>query len=371
MLRENKVVPRIDSSSLPSGQRESEESNHSPRLNVQSSPEEESLLSKINDKKINEEFTGWSMFLCACFCPCLFLGHLDSMVARERPLCSCKHCPRCSFGKSGCFSCISYCALCALGWPLSPCLSCSINRRSSQVSVIYDRNVPQNKKDCSSSLIWPKTLLKHILLYEQLEREGRLFYNWTLNNDVQNSLKSQHFNTIEHAVLIVGGKGVGKTDLLSRLCGRNLYEKRENTFENNEVRVGFRPVNTSSRHVAFVEFWDVPVLHLQSIHTIRAGISHVLVMFDVTRRDSINEMINIYDEIRKMEAAAKSKFIVVASKNDYLHFSDAGAESNPNYLNLKDGSDWARSENMEFLSISTTYNIGVHDIFKMVNRNDP
>jgi GTPase SAR1 family protein len=223
-------------------------------------------------------------------------------------------------------------------------------------------------------LFWPKTVLQHILLYEQLEKEGRLFYNWTLDSDVQQTFQRKQFEMIDTAVLMVGSVDVGKTELLMKLCHRNLYEKRENTFENNEVRVGFRPMAVSNSEVSSLEFWDIPALHLQSIHTIRAKVTYVLLLFDVNRVESFNELKHLYKEVKEMTKIVEhSKFIVVATKNDHLYYKTTAEgrwDQDPNQETIAKAAAWANDNQMQFLSTATPFNIGVNEILKIVQQEN-
>lgn len=414
MFRDNKVSPRSDSPE--SGASRKQHSSLSCKINssgattngvrVQTETEETSLLSQLDNKYIKNEFAGPTIYLGACCCPCLLLGHLESKVMRE-PSCSCcaTSCPRVSFGKTGCQTCLITGLFCSFGWPCSPCLTCYLNSHSTSISNIYDKNLETRSCCCQhSSLLWPKTVLQHLLLYEQLEKEGRLFYDWTLNSDVQKSFQREQFEMSDTAILIVGGNKAGKTDLLMKLCHRNLYEKRDTMFENNEVRVGFKPVLVTNTQVSSLEFWDIPPLHLQSIHTIRAPISHVLLVFDVNNIESFHEMKRIYkevkNELRAMTTTASSehinnepnepnennennvdavdtddtvsdreKYIVVAAKHDYLfHKTTAEGrwEADSHYEILAEVSGWAGEHNMKFISTSATYNAGVNDLMKML-----
>jgi GTPase SAR1 family protein len=384
MFHDNKVLPRAESDTSPSissvvptttktgNNGNNDCSNTNFNCKVQAEPDEvETLLSKLDNKYIKDEFSGNSAFLGACFCPCFYLGHLDSKVKREETSCSCcvTISPRLSFGKSGCGTCCLTGLLCTLGWPFSPCLTCYLNNRSNNISKIYELN--KTKNCCDSPLIWPKTVLQHVLLYEQLEREGRLFYDWTLTTNVQKSMHQERFEMIDTAVLMVGGKGVGKTELLMKLCHRNLYEKREGSFENNEVRVGFRPMTVCSNQVSSLEFWDIPVLHLQSIHTVRAKITYVLLVFDVNRIESFNELKSIYRDVKVMQNIVDNapQYIIVAAKNDHLYHKTTAEgkwDSDLNQATLSEASTWASQHHMQLLSTATTFNIGVNDILKIV-----
>mmetsp|Transcript_19800 Transcript_19800/g.33299 ORF Transcript_19800/g.33299 Transcript_19800/m.33299 type:complete len:400 (-) Transcript_19800:140-1339(-) len=378
MFRDNKVSPR-GGSDADSPRKVNRSSSANDReafggsgVNIQSEAEEVSLLSKLDNKHIKSEFTNSSSFFGACFCPCLYLGHLDSKVKREESLCTCcsESCPRYSFGKGGCLTCCLTGMFCSLGWPCSPCLTCYLNTRSANISTIYDNNLDRNW--CRDfNFLWPKTVLQHILLYEQLEREGRLFYDWTLSSDVLSTQKiCGRFGMQESAVLIVGANGVGKTELLMKLCHRNLYEKREVSFENNEVRVGFRPMTVTNTHVTSLEFWDIPTLHLQSIHTIRAKISYILLVFNVNDFDSFKELKKIYKEVKEMAAVNESnvEYILVAAQNDHLHYSktpEGRWEMDPNYDTIAMASSWAGDNNIQVVSTATPFNIGVNELLKI------
>lgn len=382
MFRDNKVSPRSDSDHGPSQQSPSpsrKQNGTSSSLSSKSvmniqieSEESSSLLSKLDNKHIKEEFSSPAVFLGACFCPCLFLGHLDSKVKREDSFFSCcsTSCPRFSFGKTGCMTCCMTGLFCSLGWPCSPCLTCYLNSRSSSISSIYDRKV--ESKCCDFNFMWPRTVLQHILLYEQLEKEGRLFYDWTLNADVQQSFKRNQFEMTDSAILLVGGKHVGKTELLIKLCHRNLYEKRENTFEHNEVRVGFRPMSVTNTHVSSLEFWDIPTLHLQSIHTIRAKVTHVLLVFNVNKIETFHELKKIFKDVKEMSAIVdNAEFVVVAAHNDHLYYTTTAEgrwEVDPNQETILKASAWATENNLKMVSTATPFNIGVNDILKLVQQ---
>lgn len=377
MFRDNKVSPRGDAVSPRKVNRSSSANDRKnfgvEGVNIQSEAEEVSLLSKLDNKLIKNEFTNTCSYIGACFCPCLYLGHLDSKVKREESLFTCcsNSCPRYSFGKTGCLTCCMTGMFCSLGWPCSPCLTCYLNTRSANISTIYDNNMNQNC--CQDfNFLWPKTVLQHILLYEQLEREGRLFYDWTLSTEVLTSQRRcGKFGMQESAVIIVGANGVGKTELLMKLCHRNLYEKREKSFENNEVRVGFRPMSVTNTHVTSLEFWDIPTLHLQSIHTIRAKITHVLLVFNVNDIDSFYELKKIYKEVKEMRAINESdvEFILVAARNDHLHYSQTPEgrwEMDPNFDTVARASSWAGENKMKVVSTATPFNIGVNELLKIV-----
>ena len=381
MIRDNKVLPRMDSSArnnddntnTTNNMNNNDDNTNKKHITLPAqAAEQDTLLTKLDNKYIKEEFAGNYVFLGACFCPCLFLGHLESKVQREESMwCSCcaTSCPRFTFGTTGCQTCCLTAFFCTLGWPCSPCLTCYLNSKSTSISNIYDRDV--KRTCCDAPLLWPKTVLQQVLLHEQLDKEGRLFYDWTLEKDVQQSLQRERFDMEATAVLIVGGSRVGKTDLLMKLCHRTLYEKRENTFENNEVRVGFRPMSISNSAVSSLEFWDIPTLHLQSIHTIRAKVAYVLLMFDVTRVDSLKEMQTIYKDIQETmpEMVNEAVFVVIAGKNDHLYYKTTAEgrwEMDPHQATLAQGAAWASGKQMSLLSTATPFNIGVNDILKMV-----
>ena len=379
MLRDNKVLPRGDSLQQQTNNNnnikslKNEQSQH-VNITIQSEPhEQETLLSKLDNKQIKESFTNKSIFLLACFCPCIYMGHLESKVKREKTCCdsycNISSCQRFTFGKSGCQTCCLTAFYCSLGWPCSPLLTCHLNSQSTSISRIYDRGVIPRCTQCT--LLWPKMVLQHILLYEQLEKEGRLFYDWTLNPAVLRSFQHQPFDTKDSAVLILGDKRVGKTELLMKLCHRYLYEKREESFENNEVRVGFRPMSVQNDTVVTLEFWDIPTLHLQSIHTIRARVTCILLVFDTNRNETLEEVKNVMKDVRNMgDCVQNAKYVLVAAKNDHLYHKtthEGKFDSDPNHRKLEKAAIWAKENNMEFVSIASLFNIGVNDILKIAN----
>lgn len=333
--------------------------------------------------------------LVSCFCPCYVLGSAESFYLKE------KGCLGGAMGVRGCQTCFVTSILCGLCWPYSPLLGCYAWNMDRSIKTKYGFMLPKEKcsrKNLHDICCWgfvvsnQMTTLRHRTPYFDLDELNleELPSPSTSNRFFEESYFSNS-DAADTAVLVIGGDNVGKTELLMKLSCTRIDNYGQLSCPTNEVRVGLKKVpykwsmekggyekqaaKDTAAASAFVEIWDIPQSQLNTISKIVVPITHVLLVYDASRSESLHELKNIFTEVCCLPALNGAAYVCVAAKDDFLHFTNTeeGAArersgvSNPNEEALNEGARWAHTMGFDFITTAALYTVGIKELQKIVS----
>ena len=351
-----------------------------------------------------KQSTGDSSFVnvVACFCPCYVLGASESLYTKE------KGCISNEMGARGCRTCVYTSFMCGLCWPVSPLLGCYVHHMDTSLKARYGYFVPQDTWYTwfSGICCWQSTVVNHLtslrhgipyidLIQSTVTDAGDMdavaSFPPVYLHQVHSPFMSNS-DTADTAAVIIGADGVGKTELLMKLCCTRIENYDTPSFAADEVRVGIRKIpyrwasckggrdkqlaaDVASAS-AFMEIWDIPKVQLSALQSIIAPVTHALLVYDTNRADTLQDLQDIFQEVCCLPVLNDVSFIVVAAKDDFLFTSttatgvaDAKAGAvDPCEDVVNEGARWAHLMGFEFLPIAAKYTVGIQELLRLLNQ---
>jgi hypothetical protein len=275
------------------------------------------------------------------FCACCLLGNIESEFAREKSFSCWNNCCSPSFTSHYCFGpaglkkCVLGGCANAIGWPLSPCLSCYLLRERWKLLLFYpyedslSHRLPATRtvKDCCYySCCWQTNLKEQHSLVHNLSKEGHLTFLWDyekyrdhlLRKDLLSSVfpsflyssasatsvsPSSAYNS--HTVLIFGPTTPLKQQFLRKLLMQTNSKElsqlnRDFPLLNDihHIQTGVKSIvnEHNNYNLEFLEYWDIPLPHFYSsfIGQLKETSSLSLFLFDINDYHNFGELKKIF-----------------------------------------------------------------------------
>lgn len=150
-------------------------------------------------------------------------------------------------------------ALCLVCWPCSPMFAIYLCLQRLNLRRIYDGDDLQDPRLALSYLSmcnWHETLCNHYNFLLSKKSEGTLLFDWEYY--IENT---RSCSISDHVVYVVGSKGSGKSELISKLllASRAADLSADSSSGFSRYRAGVRPVEVApDGDVKFLEVWEVP-----------------------------------------------------------------------------------------------------------------
>ncbi|KIJ56185.1 hypothetical protein M422DRAFT_239391 [Sphaerobolus stellatus SS14] len=161
----------------------------------------------------------------------------------------------------------------------------------------------------------------------------------------------------EYKLAVMGDGGVGKSALITRLLGARFEEDYNPTLEDS-----YRQRCIVDDEVADLDILDTAgqedYKSMRELY-IRDREGFILV-YSITSRDSVGEVIQLYDEIRRIKEQQYVPILLVGNKSD-LEFQ--------RQVSTSDGRSLAQYFNCQLIETSAKYRINVEEAFYALVRD--
>ena len=152
-------------------------------------------------------------------------------------------------------------------------------------------------------------------------------------------------------ICLLGDANVGKTSLLSRFCDNSFKEKYNNT-----IGVDFRLVTLKCNgYISKIHIWDTAGQErFRSLALNYLNNSHGFIfMYDITDRDSFNNVVNWIDLALEKNVKTIANFLV-GNKCD---------NEGKRQISIEEGKNLAKDKNLFFMETSAKANSNVQKLF--------
>ena len=309
------------------------------------------------------------LILFTCFCPCIQLGRIKTIISREESFNFTCCGESIGIGKKGCVECCEAALFAIVGWPLAPVLGIYSYFQRRNLRIIYGtvRDNALSWKDSCHGCLWPCAILQHKTLLEKRRDSGLLRFDWEYS--IFKDIQKEPLPRRDLVFAIVGLPAVGKSELQKKMIGASLgtnYTYHKDT----KVRIGYKPIQVSQSNILFLEIWDVPVNDIMTIKLEIPLLNGIILTFDPNDENSFQFIKSFYESnmtLTNFYCIATKEDLLLNRKRDHMNKDTKKRIYNDPILDLKETAVvWANQNNIPFFSVSLPNNSGYFEFTRFL-----
>ena len=317
-----------------------------------------------------------SKLFIACCCPCILIGNMHTMVARENERNF--HCfTNYDMGSKGMGVCLKYACISSICWPCPIGVSCYLLKQQRDLRIAYNLRVAESAT-CNDTLsaccLWPCILLQQFDFFKKKEVDKLIFFEWETKQDINRDRSRMAPPTKTIRAVILGPSRSGKSQFAHKLLNAANSHTANNS---NSLQVGYRPLAVTESSVDFLEVWDCPSYNISrtELASIIASSDYVALVYDIMDTCSFEATKQIYTNLQNDGSIVEKTVVCFAMKLDGVwnmralyNSLDSSVQFERDRLHQEllaiarqasEAREWAREHSIQYVEVSSQANYNI------------